>query len=153
MSSYPLVPPPVALALIWQAQHIVLSSWLDFLSCDDAGSHQIPRVSVKRYWSLSPHPGQLPYTGSSGKSIPFHPYMSPVPEKPVTLRNLCTRPGIPWLVIEGKLGGRTRVTCGKAKAAGLGEHEEIQKEEPVSLNELLYENDFFKRDFIFLEQF
>lgn len=36
-----------------------------------------------------------------------------------------------------------------AKAAGLGEHEEIQKEEPVSLNELLYENDFFKRDFIF----
>lgn len=29
-----------------------------------------------------------------------------------------------------------------AKAADLGEHEEIQKEEPVSLNELLYENDF-----------
>lgn len=40
-----------------------------------------------------------------------------------------------------------------AKAAGLGEHEEIQNEEPVSLNELLYENDFLKRDFIFLEQF
>ena len=36
-----------------------------------------------------------------------------------------------------------------AKAAGLGEHEEREKEEPVSLNELLYENDFFKRDFIF----
>ena len=69
-------------------------------------------VSVKRHWSLSPHPGQLPLHRQLREIPTLHPYMSPVPEKPVTLRNLCSRPGIPWLVIEGKLGGRTRVTWG-----------------------------------------
>ena len=69
-------------------------------------------VSVKRHWSLSPHPGQLPLHRQLREIPTLHPYMSPVPEKPVTLHNLCSRPGIPWLVIEGKLGGRTRVTWG-----------------------------------------
>lgn len=96
----------------------LLGFWLT--SCGMSASHQILDVRDMQPVFVASVLVDEPLPSSSGKSPALHPTRVCVPGQPFPVHNLRSKPGILWLLTEGRPRGIRVTGLGVAKLASLG---------------------------------